>query len=61
MDRLKVKSKLASPFAPGEAYEQARDAVKRGEIDKARELLPFMLKSDRGLIEQRITEKEQNK
>jgi len=39
---------------PGEAWNLASEALKRGDIQKAKELLPHMVKSDRWLMEKKI-------
>lgn len=39
---------------PGAAWEAAKQALAKGDIEKAEGLLKFMLPSDQGLMQQKI-------
>ena len=45
-------------FMPGIAFKLADAAVKAGNLDEAKSLLPAMLASDRSIIEKRIAERQ---
>lgn len=42
---------------PSVAFDRAAKLVKEGHFDQARELKPYMVPTDAGLIEQRIAER----